>query len=81
MDLDALQAIAARTGGAYFYASDQAALEGVYAEIDRLTPRITQSTSYRPTESLAHLPLGLALLVLIGTVAWLHLRQRQRIAA
>ncbi|MEX0339366.1 MAG: VWA domain-containing protein [Arenibacterium sp.] len=72
VDLAALQAIAGQTGGSYFFASDQAALEGVYAEIDRLNPRITETTSFRPTEPLAFLPLGIALTILIMAVAWLR---------
>lgn len=81
VDLAALRAIAAQTGGAYFFASDQAALEQVYAEIDRLNPRITETSSFRPTEGLSHISLALALAILIGSIGWLHFaRQRKAVA-
>ena len=81
VDLAALQAIADQTGGSYFFASDEEALEAVYAEIDALNPRVTQTTSYRPTEPLHHLPLGAALLILIGATALLTLKTRAGQAA
>ncbi|MEM8631965.1 MAG: VWA domain-containing protein [Pseudomonadota bacterium] len=77
VDLAALEAIAKATGGGFHYASDEAALEAVYGEIDRLNPRVTNTISYRPRESLVHIPLILALLVLIGSVAVLHLGSRE----
>ena len=81
VDLGALQDIAAKTGGAYFFANDQAALETIYAEIDRLNPRITETTSFRPTESLAHVLLSAALILLIVGVGWLHANRRRRAPA
>ncbi len=81
VDLAALEAIAAQTGGAYFFASDQAALEDVYAEIDQLNPRITETTSFRPTESLAHIPLAAALAVLLLGIAWLRASRPRKVAA
>ena len=74
VDLAALQDIARRTGGAYFYASDAEALEQVYERIDALAPRETETFSYRPRRSLAHWPLGIALLIGLGATAALHLR-------
>lgn len=79
VDLDALQTIATRTGGAYFFAADQEALTAVYDRIDALAPREVEILSFRPRQSLAGWPLGLA--ALIGTLATaiLHLREtRQR---
>ena len=81
VDLAALQAIADQTGGAYFFASDQAALEQVYAEIDRLNPRITETSSFRPTEGLSHIPLAMALAILIGSIGRLHLSRRRKAMA
>lgn len=81
VDLAALEGIAKATGGAYFYASDEAALAEVYDQIDALNPRVTETTSFRPTESLAHLPLAAALLVLIGAVGWLHVTSGRRVSA
>ncbi|MDJ0994939.1 MAG: VWA domain-containing protein [Dinoroseobacter sp.] len=78
VDLDALQDIAQRTGGAFFYAGDEAALIEVYAEIDALNPRVVETTSFRPKENLTYIPAGAALLVLLLAITVLHLRRRQR---
>ena len=74
VDLVALRDIADRTGGAYFFADNEAALEQVYAQIDALTPRETQTQSFRPREGLAHIPLAVALLLILATSTLLHLR-------
>jgi len=76
VDLAALQDIAGRTGGAYFYAADAAGLTGVYDRIDALAPRETETLSYRPRWSLAHWPLGIALLV--GLCATFALQRSSR---
>ncbi|MCV6584863.1 MAG: VWA domain-containing protein [Marinibacterium sp.] len=74
VDLDTLGTIAARTGGAYFYADDQAALTAVYDRIDALAPREVETVSYRPRHALAWVPmLGAAVLGLLTLMA-LHLR-------
>ena len=78
VDLAALQDIAGRTGGAYFYASDAEALTEVYARIDALAPRETETLAYRPRRSLAHWPLGVAVLVGLGTTGLLYLSARRR---
>ncbi|MCV6598775.1 MAG: VWA domain-containing protein [Mangrovicoccus sp.] len=72
VDLAALQTVAARTGGQYFFAEDADALEQVYARIDDLAPREVESLSYRPRRSLAWIPLGVSALlglVLMGALA------------
>lgn len=81
VDLAALKAISAASGGTYFFASDQDALEAVYAEIDRLNPRITETSSFRPTEGLGHLPLIAALLLLLGAIGWLQTTSRRKVAS
>ncbi|WP_170424642.1 VWA domain-containing protein [Ruegeria arenilitoris] len=81
VDLDALKDIADRTGGAYFFANDQDALAETYARIDELNPRIVETQSYRPRESLAHYPLGLVVLLMLTTLAVQHVAQRRRGAA
>lgn len=78
VDLVALQQIAAATGGRYFYAADQSALQEVYGEIDRLTPRIAETRSFRPSESLGHWPLGLAALIVIATLGLLQAAPARR---
>ncbi|MHA3977594.1 VWA domain-containing protein [Halovulum sp. GXIMD14794] len=81
VDLATLKAIADRTGGAYFFAEDEEALSGVYDRIDELAPREVETLSYRPRQSLAHIPLALAVLIGIATVAWLQFGQRRKVAA
>ncbi len=78
VDLDALQDIASSTGGEYFFADDEAALTETYQRIDQLNPRTVETQSYRPRQSLSHYPLGLALLILLGSSAGLHFTQRRR---
>lgn len=78
VDLAALRDIARRTGGQVFYADDETALAQVYAEIDRQNPRTVETVSWRPTESLVHLPLGAALVLVLASVAALHLAGRRQ---
>ncbi len=72
MDLEALEAIARVSGGTAFNAGDREQLEGIYREIDALTPEEIETVSYRPTRPLFHWPLagavGLVLLyqLLVG---------------
>ena len=78
VDTQALEDIARRTGGQSFFAADQAALDEIYARIDALTPRLTETQSYRPRQSLHHLPLLLALLAGVGAVAQMIWWQRRK---
>ncbi|MCV6584826.1 MAG: VWA domain-containing protein [Marinibacterium sp.] len=78
VDLAALQDIARRTGGSYFFASDQQALQAVYDRVDQMTPRETETLSFRPRRSLAHWPMGAAALIGLMLIASLHLGQRRR---
>lgn len=81
VDLGALEDIASRTGGQFFYASDETALGEVYARIDTQNPRKVETTSFRPTEDLAYIPLSIALGLILLSVAALHLTRRQGGAA
>ncbi|MEM9104245.1 MAG: VWA domain-containing protein [Pseudomonadota bacterium] len=74
VDLATLRDVADRTGGQFFFADDEDGLQDVYATIDELNPRITETTSFRPRQSLVHIPLGIALIVLIAATALLHFR-------
>lgn len=56
-----LKDIAATTGGRYFRALDRAALEGIYAELDRLTPRKVETLTHQPRRELFHWPLAAAM--------------------
>jgi Ca-activated chloride channel family protein len=66
-DLDpaTLRAIAERTGGRYFQATDAARLEQVYEELDGLEPSIRDSRSFRPMRALYMWPAGTALFLSI----------------
>ena len=66
LDEDTLRAIADETGGRYFRARDRQELESIYAELDRLEPVAQEAERYRPLVSLAHWPLGFALLLSLG---------------
>ncbi len=76
----ALQRIAAVTGGRYFRATDQAALERIYAELDRLEPLEHEFRSYRPRRELFALPLALGVLPLLGYVGSQRRRARELVA-
>ncbi|WGF90414.1 VWA domain-containing protein [Marinivivus vitaminiproducens] len=81
VDLHALQEIADRTGGAYFFAADETGLRRVYDRIDELTPRAVDTLSYRPRQVLTSIPLGAAALVGTATIAVLAFGPRRRRAA
>ena len=63
LDVTSLEQIAARTQGRFFLALDREALQGIYAELDRLEPDLRQTISYRPKRSLFHYPLGAVILL------------------
>jgi Ca-activated chloride channel family protein len=77
VDVATLKEIAQRSAGAYFFAGDQSALTQVYDRIDALNPRAVETLSYRPRESLAYLPLGLAAIIGLLGLTFLKLRQRR----
>lgn len=68
VDLTALENVATRTGGAFFYADDSSALSQIYEQIDAMAPRIVEETSYRPTYSLVWVASLLAALLGIATL-------------
>jgi Ca-activated chloride channel family protein len=80
-DLDevALKAIAQKTGGAYFRASDVASLKKVYGLIDQIVPRSKDEQSWRPVDELYLWPLGgalaLSVLIALSSLAWWPRRQ------
>ncbi|QID16923.1 VWA domain-containing protein [Nitrogeniibacter mangrovi] len=72
-DLDeaTLKAIAEATGGAYFRATDAAALRQVYARIDALEPAAGRDQWYRPATEYYDWPLAAALVLSIPlALAW-----------
>ncbi|MBI1395739.1 MAG: VWA domain-containing protein [Betaproteobacteria bacterium] len=74
LDEDTLEAIARLTGGAYFRATDEEALQQVYARIDRLEPSAGRDQWYRPSAEWFMWPLGCALVLSIPAV-WMERRQ------
>ena len=76
-DFETLSAIAERTGGQFFNAEDERALGEVYRRIDALDPGEVKTESWRPRDSLVHLPVAAALLIaLLGAVAFSLTRRR-----
>jgi Ca-activated chloride channel family protein len=68
VDFDTLAAIAARTGGEFFNAENEAALDAVYRRIDETAAADVRTQSWRPRESLLHWPAGLA--VILALIAY-----------
>jgi Ca-activated chloride channel family protein len=62
LDEETLKAIAQITGGQYFRASDVAALQAVYEQIDHLEPTAGEQQWLRTTDEWFTWPLGVALL-------------------
>ena len=63
LDEGALKAIAEKTGGRYFRASDVASLTQIYGLIDKVEPMAKDQQSWRPVNELYLWPLGVALLL------------------
>ena len=68
LDEDTLKAIAQATGGAYFRATDERALQQVYARIDQLEPSTGREQWYRPSEEWFVWPLAFALLLSLPAI-------------
>lgn len=71
IDEPLLQRIATETGGKYFRATSNRALESIYAEIDRLEKRAVETSTYQRRVELFY-PFALAALVLLGLEAVLR---------
>lgn len=69
IDDEALEEVAAATGGRYFRATDRESLERVYEEIDALETTEVEITSFTRYGELFHLPLGAGLGLLLLEVA------------
>lgn len=67
VDFNVLAGIAARTGGQFFNAEDETALEQVYRRIDETAAADVRTQSWRPRTSLVHWPAGAA--VVVGLLA------------
>lgn len=81
LDEGALRNIATLTRGRYFRARDQAELEEIYRELDRLEPVQQDATWFRPFVSLHQWPLGFALCATLALAARRLGLRRARAAA
>jgi len=77
LDEEALNAVAATTGGRYFHAADRDELEEIYTELDRIDTREVEAESYRPRTDLFHWPLGAFLLLGLAFHGSLFIRRRR----
>jgi Ca-activated chloride channel family protein len=73
LDEDTLRAIATATGGEYFRATDEQALQQVYRRIDQLEPTVGQQQWLRPADEWFTWPLAFALILSIPA-AWVGAR-------
>ncbi|TMV09048.1 VWA domain-containing protein [Ruegeria sediminis] len=71
VDLDALQDIARRANGDFYYGFDQEGLARIYNEIDRLNPRITETVTFQPRQPLGWIPFGAAVVLALCALFWL----------
>lgn len=78
VDFDTLAAIARRTGGEFYNAEDEAALDAVYRRIDQTAVADVRTQSWRPRESLVHWPVGIAVILVLLTYAGLLFSSRRR---
>ncbi len=82
VDFESLEAIATRTGGAFFNAADEAALDQVYQRIDELAVADVKTIAWRPRESLVHWLAGAGLVIILLVYGWLLAGSRRgRVAA
>lgn len=63
LDEDSLRAIAEQTGGQYFRARNPEELAQIYRILEALEPLEVDTAIYRPQQSMAAVPLGIALIV------------------
>ena len=73
-DEEALKAIAAKSGGSYFYAGNREQLEEVYTRLDELSTREAETISFRPKRDIFYWPLALLLLLSFSYHAVLAIR-------
>ena len=77
VDFDVLRTIASRTGGQFFNAEDEAALDAIYRRIDAAAVADVRTQSWRPRESMVHWPAGLAVILALLAYAILLLSARR----
>lgn len=83
VDFAALQDIAKTTGGQFFRAQDLAALQAVYATLDRITPREVNTLRHQPKREFFWVPVAAAVCLLViwhaiaAMAAWVGARGEQ----
>lgn len=77
MDEKLLQEIAEMTGGQFFRATDQRALEAIYKKIDQLEKTEAEQTLFLLREPYYQYPLGLSMLILLGLTFYQLLDRRK----
>ena len=65
LDEDLLKEMASLTGGQYFLATDQRALESIYGRINELEKTESNETVYLIREPLYYYPLACAMVILL----------------
>ena len=78
VDQTALENIATRASGEFYFAHDEQALTQIYMKIDELTPRKVETLSFRTRQSLSYIPLAIASLLTIITLAGLSFQLPNR---
>jgi Ca-activated chloride channel family protein len=59
LDLEVLRSVASLTAGEYYYAGDRDELVAIYQRINELEPEVYQTLSYRPRQSMHHVPIAI----------------------
>jgi Ca-activated chloride channel homolog len=78
VDLDTLEAIATRADGNFFVAQDTQGLREIYAEIDRLNPRVVETVTFQPKQMIGYLVFAAAACLGIALLAGLMLSTGMR---
>jgi len=77
LDVDTIARVSAITAGQHFQALDRQQLQQAYQAIDALEPRLYETASFRPRQSLHWVPIGIALVFYTlyhGFATWRSLR-------
>jgi Ca-activated chloride channel family protein len=83
LDIEVLKSVASLTAGEYYYAGDRNSLAAIYQRINDLEPELFETLSYRPRESMHHLPLAIVIIgyalffPLMGGLVYLRNRRVQ----
>jgi Ca-activated chloride channel family protein len=78
VDFATLETIATRTGGRFYDAADEIALEEIYRRIDEAAVADVRTESWRPRRSLVHWPAGAASVLILAGYALLLLGSMPR---